>query len=60
MSIFLLGISNGEDTIALANAVNEEIRRGGHVHPDSDKELQVAPVLPMELNVNQSLYRFVV
>ena len=31
----------------LARAVNAEIGRGGHVHPDSDEELQAAPALPV-------------
>ena len=41
------GLSNSEDTMDLARAVNAEIGRGGHVHPDSDEELQAAPALPV-------------
>ena len=36
----------GETTADLAKAVNAEIGGGGHVHPDSDEELQVATPLP--------------
>ena len=32
--------------MSLARAVNAKIGRGGHVHPDSEEELQVAPALP--------------
>ena len=30
----------------IVKAVNAEIGRGGHVHPDSDEELQAATPLP--------------
>ena len=39
------GLNSSEDTMSLARAVNAEIGRGGHVHPDSEEELQVASAL---------------
>ena len=36
----------GETTAELAKAVTAEIGGGGHVHPDSDEELQAAVPLP--------------